>query len=219
MRPGRTVVLLSPSLRQSSELYDKVRHHHREAGGPRITAESATRIETENGSRVLSLPSSEATVRGFSAVDLIVIDEAARVPDSLYAAVRPMLAVSGGTLVALSTPHGKRGWFAEAWHGDEEWHRVRIPSTDCPRISAEFLERERRALPWWVFSQEYLANFEDNAAAVFRADEIEAAFDRSTVSPLWVPGQPVPQSVEPETATGALWNEAETADRWLSLER
>jgi hypothetical protein len=42
---------------------------------------------------------------------MLVIDEASRVDDTLYLAVRPLLAVSGGRLVALSTPFGKRGWF------------------------------------------------------------------------------------------------------------
>jgi len=215
-RPSRTVLLLSPSLRQSSELFDKVRHHHRKAGGPPITAESAARIETANGSRCLSLPSSEATVRGFSAVDLIVIDEAARVPDSLYAACRPMLAVSGGRLVALSTPHGKRGWFAEAWHSSATWKKIRIPSSECPRISAEFLQAEREALPRWVYNSEYRAIFEDAIASVFRAEEIAAAFESSAVAPLWLPGEPVELSPDPEEP-GALWSEDETAAAWRRL--
>jgi hypothetical protein len=68
-----------------------------------------------NGSRIVSLPAGEETIRGFSAVSLLVIDEAARVSDDLYFAVRPMLATSGGSLVALSTPLGQRGFFFEAW--------------------------------------------------------------------------------------------------------
>ncbi len=42
------------------------------------------------------------------------IDEAARVSDELYRAVRPMLATSGGRIVLLSTPFGKRGFFFRA---------------------------------------------------------------------------------------------------------
>ena len=76
---------------------------------------SAMRAEFANGSRVIALPGKEATVRGYSGVDLLVIDEAARVADELYYSVRPMLTVSGGRLVALTTPWGKRGWFFETW--------------------------------------------------------------------------------------------------------
>ena len=67
---------------------------------PELKAASALRAEMANGSRILALPGSETTVRGYSAADLIVIDEAARVGDSLLQAVRPMLATSQGRLVA-----------------------------------------------------------------------------------------------------------------------
>src|SRR5208282_1075770 len=98
-----------------------------------------------NGSRIVSLPGDEKNIRGFSGVALLVIDEAARVLDSLYCSVRPMLAVSRGRMVALSTPYGKRGWFHDEWHGAGEWQRVRITAPECPRITAEFLAEEKRA--------------------------------------------------------------------------
>jgi hypothetical protein len=80
-----------------------------------VKDESALRLELRNGSRIVSLPGDETTVRGYSGVRLLVVDEAARVPDDLYFSIRPMLAVSGGRLVCLSTPFGKRGFFYEAW--------------------------------------------------------------------------------------------------------
>jgi hypothetical protein len=111
-----TVVLISPSMRQSVELF-RTFHTMWAAlpGRPVATYETLQRLELENGSRVISLPGSERTVRGIPAVDLIVIDEAARVDDELLAATRPMLAVSNGSLFALTTPAGKRGWFYEQW--------------------------------------------------------------------------------------------------------
>ena len=65
------------------------------------------------GSRIISLPGDEKNIRGYSGVTLLVIYEAARVSDVLYRSVRPMLAVSKGRLVCLSTPFGKRGWFLD----------------------------------------------------------------------------------------------------------
>ena len=67
--------------------------------------------------RIISLPGSEKTTRGFSKATLIVVDEAARVEDQLMASLRPMLATSkdGGKLVMLLTPFGKRGSFYEYW--------------------------------------------------------------------------------------------------------
>ena len=102
---------------------------------PRIegVSTSATRklsvveaLELCNGSRVEALPGTEATIRAFSAVKLLVVDEAARVPDSLMAGIRPMLAVSSGSLIALSSAWAKQGWFYESWSGAGEWFKVRV---------------------------------------------------------------------------------------------
>jgi hypothetical protein len=46
--------------------------------------------EHETLQRVISLSGNEKTVRGLASVDLIIIDEAARVDDELLAATRPM---------------------------------------------------------------------------------------------------------------------------------
>lgn len=158
--PRALVLLLSPSLRQSAELFRQVLATDNALGRPlRSVYRSQLRLELANGSRVLCLPGREDTVRGFAGVDLIVFDEAARVPDDLYRAVRPMLAVSQGRLIALSTPFGRRGWFHAEWAGGGPWKRVRITWRDCPRITAEFIEEERRALgPSWV-AQEYETTF------------------------------------------------------------
>src|SRR5262245_55339767 len=120
--PGALILLLSPSLRQSQELFKKVQDAYRLLGNPAsLQAESALRLEMKSGSRIISLPGTEPTVRGYSGVDLLVIDEAARVLDELYYSVRPMLAVSGGRLLALSTPFGKRGWFHQEYTEGEGW--------------------------------------------------------------------------------------------------
>lgn len=178
------VLLLSPSLRQSGELFRKVMDFYTALGRPVEAAmESALRLELANGSRIISLPGTEGTIRGYSGVTLLIVDEAARVPDPLYYSVRPMLAVSQGRLIALSTPYGKRGWFFDEWEGPGPWTRLKITADQCPRIPPEFLEEERRALgPRW-FSQEYLCSFEETIDAVFRTEDIEAAV-RAAVQPL-----------------------------------
>jgi len=176
LRPRSPVLLLSPSLRQSGELYRKVVDLFGALGRPMgVTAESALRLELANGSRVVSLPGDEKNIRGFSGVALLVIDEAARVEDALYCSVRPMLAVSQGRLAALSTPFGKRGWFHDEWHGAGDWQRVKITAEQCPRISPQFLAEERRALGERWYRQEYLCGFEDTVDAVFAWADIQAA--------------------------------------------
>ena len=188
-RPGSLTLLLSPSLRQSQELFLKVVSLYRAAGEPvPVDGLSALRMEFVHSSRIVALPGSEKTVRGFSGVDLLVIDEAARVLDDLYYSVRPMLAVSGGRLIGLTTPWGKRGWFYKEWtEGGPGWQRIRITAEECPRISKAFLEEERRRMPEAWFRSEYLCEFTDTIDAVFRTEDIDRAFS-GTVKPLF--GEP-----------------------------
>ena len=181
---GSLVLLLSPSLRQSGELFKKCITTYRDLGRPvPPESETALTLTLENGSRIVSLPGSkDGTIRGYSGVDLLVIDEAAWVDTVLYMSVRPMLAVSGGRLVALSTPHGTRGWFYDAWTGGEAWERYEAPATLCPRISPEFLEEERRNMGEWWYEQEYMCQFSEAETQAFRREDVDNAF-REEVTP------------------------------------
>jgi Terminase large subunit, T4likevirus-type, N-terminal len=181
--PPALVLLVSASLRQAQELGKKVFDGFRTLGRP-VSAEAENRLSLElaNGSRIVCLPATEGTIRGMSGARLIVLDEASRVPDPLYHAVRPMLAVSGGRLMAISTPWGKRGWWFEAWEHGTEWHRVQVTAPECPRISAAFLEEERRSLPAWIFDQEYMCVFGDTLDSVFRHEDIEAMLSDDVVT-------------------------------------
>jgi hypothetical protein len=183
-QPGALVLLVSPSQRQSGELF-RMGFHARLAGAPTLSAESALRAELSNGSRIVALPGTERTIRGYAGASLVVIDEAARVEDELLAAVRPMLATSDGHLIALTTPAGKRGWFYETWIGQSEgWTRVRVPASECPRISEAFLAEELRELGAMRFSEEYELAFVDSDEAMFPTEIIAKAFT-SGVQPLW----------------------------------
>jgi hypothetical protein len=177
-RPGALVLLLSPSQRQSAELFRKVMDAYRAAGQTvQPEAETLLRLELANGARILSLPGTERTIRGYSGVDLIVVDEAARVPNDLYLALRPMLAVSGGRLIALSTPWTTRGWWYEAWRSPEPWQRYEVPATMCPRISPAFLAEEQRSMGELWFRSEYMCEFLDSESQAFQRADIDRAFD------------------------------------------
>jgi hypothetical protein len=110
------VLVLSPSLRQNGELFKKVIEFYRDPGKPIPSdIETTLTLQLWNKSRIISLPGKEQTVRGFSGVSLLIIDEVAKVDDELYWSVRPMLAVSQGRIILLSTPFGKRGFFFKEW--------------------------------------------------------------------------------------------------------
>jgi hypothetical protein len=176
--PGSLTLILAPSERQSKELFAKVVRSYSALGyGPGAESERKLGMVLANGSRVEALPGSEKTIRGFSGVDLLVVDEASRIDDGLFYAVSPMLAVSGGRMVMLSTPYGKRGVFHKEWTNGEGWERYEVPATECPRIPASFLESQRRSMPEWWFAQEFLCEFRETEDQVFSHEMIEAARD------------------------------------------
>jgi hypothetical protein len=185
--PNSLVLLLSPSLRQSQELFRKLKDFYNAVGCdslPQISEESSLRLEFDNGSRVIALPGSETTIRGYSAVSLLIVDEAATCEDSLFFAIKPMLAISGGKIVLLSTPRGKRGFFHDVWtNGGDAWDRTLIDAHQCPRISPEWLARERQAMPSFWFKQEFECQFVENSDSVFSHADIHAAIDPN-VKPL-----------------------------------
>lgn len=180
--PDSLVVMIAPSQRQSSELFRKCLAVYRTLDRPvSADSETALALALENGSRIVALPGAhEGSIRGYSGVKLLIVDEASRVPDALYFSVRPMLAVSGGRLLAASTPFGTRGWWCEAWlaahEGRESWDCYEIPASQCPRIAPDFLAEEQRVMGDWWFSQEYNCQFLDAQSAAFREADIRAAF-------------------------------------------
>lgn len=187
--PDSLIVVCSPAQRQSDEFLRRVRGMlaRIEQNPPDVSAEAVRRLELRNGSRILSLPGGTdgKTIRGIAGVSLAIFDEAARCPDELFAAVRPMLATKNGSLILLSTPAGKRGQFYEIWHnGDPAWARIRVSADQCPRISAEFLAEERRELGEARFAEEYQLAFLDSNEAAFSTAIIDAALSHE-VRPLW----------------------------------
>jgi hypothetical protein len=186
--PGSLVLILAPAERQAKELFSKIAASYR-ALGHAIPADSYRKLgmNLANGSRIEALPGSEKTIRGFSGVDLLILDEAARVADELYYAVRPMLAVSGGRLLLLSTPFGKRGAFYREWAEGVGWERYTVTAAECPRIPQAFLAEEREALGEWWYAQEYECRFMEAVDSVFTSELIQAALS-DEVEPLFKEG-------------------------------
>jgi hypothetical protein len=184
-RPGSLVLLLAPAERQSEELLRRVLSIYDTLGRPvAAVRELKTCLELANDSRIISLPGSEATIRCFSDVDLLVIDEAARVDDALLPSTAPMIGVSKGALMMLSTPFGRRGVFFDTWEStDPAWDRIRARASECPRLDRSFLDEQRRLWgPRW-YDQEYETAFVETTGAVFSTESIEQCF-RDTDEPI-----------------------------------
>jgi hypothetical protein len=188
--PRSLILLVSPSLRQSAELFKKVTEFlNLLPVRPQLVEDNKLSLQMANSSRVISLPARESNVRGFSGPSLIIEDESARVADDLFFALRPMLSVSNGQHILMSTPYGKRGHFHDAWTtGGDAWDRIEVTAEQCPRISPAFLAEEKRTMPRNWFDAEYRCMFTDTADALFLYDDIQAALS-DEVEPLFLNGE------------------------------
>jgi len=176
--PDSLVLLISRSERQSGELFRRVRENFYRLGAPiEVRRELTFALELANGGRIIALPGDPTTVRGFPGVRRCVVDEVALVDDDVFKTLMPMLAVSGGSMVCLSTPFGARGWFWEQFvDGGPTWERFTVKATECSRISPAFLEEQRKLLGprWW--GQEYGCEWVEAEGQVFSSEQIEAIF-------------------------------------------
>jgi len=177
---GSLTLVVSPSARQSGEFLRKASEFLKRLDiAPRGDGDHEMSLLLPNGSRIVGLPGREKTVRGFSSVALLLVDEAARAPEDLYLAVRPMVAVGGGGIWLMSTPNGRRGFFFEAWEkGGTDWVRIAVPATECARIPASHLEEERATMNERWFRQEYLCEFVEAEESLFDYDMLDRAIYR-----------------------------------------
>lgn len=175
-RPASMTVLISPSQRQSSELFRKVIEFRESLPwSVDLIEDNKLSMTVRNGGRVVSLPGSESTIRGFSGVTLLVEDEASRVEDELHYSITPMLATTAGRLILMSTPFGKRGHFWDIWSESPGWSKVRIPVTEVPRIAPEWIEDQEASMPRWWFLQEFMCEFMESTDQVFGYNHVMSA--------------------------------------------
>ncbi|KKK66162.1 hypothetical protein LCGC14_2966870, partial [marine sediment metagenome] len=145
-------------------------------------APTKTMVKLKNGSICYSLPAGKSGVylRTF-ALDFLYIDEAAYVPDAVYTALKPMLAVATkkglGWETFLSTPFGKGGFFYDACESDDYKHFFKS-SEDCGRIPKDFLMKERKRLSRLEYAQEYLGQFVDEFQQYFPTALIKKCMEK-----------------------------------------
>lgn len=169
-QPDVDAVIVSPSLKQSSEITTRARAGLRQLG-ERLVQDSASTLRLVNGSRIISLPGSAKSVRGYAA-RLLILDEAAYIEDETFAAARALVA-TGGRLVVQSTPADESGaYHAIVMAQDPAWARFTVPSESVPTISPAFLATERAALGEDVYGREYECRFGKAGATLFTAARI-----------------------------------------------
>jgi hypothetical protein len=93
----------------------------------------------------------------------------------MQAAIAPMLAVSQGRQIDMSSPNGRRGYFYENWVNGAGIERIKIIGRECPRIGAEFLDKMLQKLGPMMFAQEFEGEFIDAESSAFSSEMIELA--------------------------------------------
>ena len=180
--PGTTILVIAAAQRQSSLLFEKIRGEVDQLIKKKQLAykeePTLTRIRLKNGSTIYSLPAGRTGyfIRGFT-IDLLIADEAAYIPEEVWKAVIPMIAVSRklrglGWIILISTPFGKGGYYYHSFNDPDfrSWH---ISSEKCPRIPKDFLLKEKQRLTKAEYAQEYLGEFMDEWNQFFPTEVIK----------------------------------------------
>lgn len=179
--PRSLCLLIAPSLRQSSENFRKIIDSlDNLEPRPELKEDTKLTLKLSNDSRIVSLPGTEKTIRGFSAPDLIIEDEAARAEDLLFEAVFPMLlSTPSSRMILCSTPNGQRGHFHRIWteENNDTWLKIRVIASENPRISPEALEEAKQELGPYVYAQEYLGEFVTSETELFSQEMLERAIN------------------------------------------
>lgn len=162
--PGTVTMIIAASQRQSGMLFEKVTAKLLHMGVELDEKPTLTRVVLENGSRIYSLPAGRSGyfIRGFT-LDFLIADEAAFIPETVWTAVTPMMAVSQqlrgfGWIILLSTPFGRGGYYYDSFT-DKSFKAYHVSSEDCKRISKDFLRKEKKRMTKVEYAQEYLGEF------------------------------------------------------------
>lgn len=183
--PGSLVAIVSPSLKQSTEVKERAKGGLI-ALGEHLVRDSSSTIELRNRSRIMSLPGSPKSVRGWSA-DLLILDEAAFIEDETFVAARATVAATGGRTIVQSTPMGPFGAFYELWQDpDPRWAKFRVRSDEVPTITPAFLASEKATMTPEKYTQEYEADFVNPGLGLIDPDRLrELTGEEPDPSDIW----------------------------------
>lgn len=197
-QPESQTVIGSPGKRQGNILLRKIKTALARAGWiAQAGRDNEYELTIRNGSGILVLPGNEATSRGPSGIDLLIMEEAARVKDVLYFALLPMLATKHDAReIHMSTPFGTQGYYYELWKQIQEndglvtielddgqaftdhWDYYEVPAEQCPRISKAYLAKMFLRMGWYWFEQEFHCKFQDSLTSAFPSKFIDLMVDK-----------------------------------------
>jgi len=163
----QTILVISRTARQSQLLCEKIVNFINKEPIVKsdVVKANTEQVKFENGSVIYSLPGKSENVRGYSAT-MIIVDEAAFVPDEVFAAIEPALATTDGQLILISSPFRREGYFWRAWNSSG-WSKHRVTCYENPLITEDFIEQFRQSHTLTEFRREMLAEFVDDDSECF----------------------------------------------------
>jgi len=176
--PKKFVLIVSPSLRQSMIMFDRILEliYSNSYLPKSVVRKTRTLIQLDNGSKIVALPCSANLLRGYT-THMIICDEAAFIPEEVITQIIfPMLSTTQGSAIFLSTPWGRNHFFYRAFM-DPNYSVHHVKSSECPFITKDFLDEQRRNMTAEVFKMEYDAQFTEAATSYFSQDLIRSCVD------------------------------------------
>jgi len=189
----KIILIIAPTERQAYALFSKTLEYIMETQKGMIKKgkdrPTKTQIRLINGSIIYCLPTGSTGLGiRFLTINRLYVDEAARIPEDVWSAVTPMLLTTGGDMILLSTPFGRKGFFFNAWNDKENFKKFFINSetaikerkisstwTEIQRDKAlQYIDMERKRMSRLQFQQEYCGEFVEDLMQFFPDELIKS---------------------------------------------
>ena len=172
------VAYISPDFAQGKKVYREMVNLLEQTGLIAKKNSSELIIELINGSYMQFFSAKNPTaIRGNTISGLLIIDEAAYVPEETsegqnfyYMIVKPITKAKHPKIIFTSTPNGKQGFYYEKFLEGLESETVRTVECtiyDDTTIDEKGIQELKRTTPPLAFQQEFECKFLDSALTVF----------------------------------------------------
>ncbi|MGO4441366.1 terminase large subunit domain-containing protein [Rhizobium sp. RAF56] len=192
--PGTTVLILAPTLRQSTELLSKILMVVMNAG-LKVAASNqyqlilgGDKLIPGEGSRIVALPGSNedsgASARGYAA-DMLVLEEASFLKDDVIASVLPSIAARPkAQLIGISSAGIIGSYFHSVMTSPQSrWDKMTVTAARSGRFTREQLEDMRHDLGAAKFAVEFECKWGWVGDSLYDAETMQAAFGNSIIDP------------------------------------
>jgi len=160
-------IIVAPTLRQSMIVSDRIQDFlfslPKDKEKSLVDRVQRTTIRFKNGSRVIALPNNPQMLRGYTANEIICDESAFFKEDELvfFSVLYPMLSTTDGTLIASSTPWGKKSVFYRFCQSPD-FKKYVVTWEDGIRNglgTQKGIEETKSLIPLERFQCEYMAEF------------------------------------------------------------